>query len=309
MADVYDEPFADASQIPTFLLAKMAKNYVTVCLSGDGADELFGGYKRYNWAASVWNRFSFLPLPIRKTLASILRALPPDSWNEALKNFILCLPERYRYKNPGHGMHKLGELFLASSEQDLYSSLVRNWKNPEEALLHSEEYIDNFEAMYKFPCKLGISEKMMYLDSQSYLPDGVLVKVDRAAMAVSLETRAPFLDHRVVETSWRLPADMKIRNGDGKWPLRQLLYKRVPKSLIERPKTGFGVPLGAWLRGPLRDWGESLLDESRLKQGGFFDHAVIRKKWDEHQKGMKSFENEIWNVLMFESWREKQKLK
>lgn len=306
LPELYDEPFADPSQIPTFLVAKLARQQVTVSLSGDGGDELFGGYNRHSWAAALWRRMRHLPLGARQAAALAMTSISPAAWNRILGVMAPVLPNRFRQAVPGDKLHKAAKLFAASRPEDIYLRLVSHWNEPARVVLGAQEpptAITCPEHWLKAP---DLESRMMYMDAISYLPDDILVKVDRAAMGVSLETRAPFLDHRLIEFAWRLPLSMKIRNGQGKWLLRQVLYQYVPQTLIERPKMGFGIPLDSWLRGSLRNWGEALLAEERLQREGFFDPAPIRKTWAEHLSGRRNQAYCLWNVLMFQAWLEQQ---
>jgi len=303
---LYDEPFADSSQIPTFLISQLARRHVAVSLSGDGGDELFGGYNRYFWAMRFWLRLSRMPLPLRRGLACALVALPPAAWNHLFRMAGPLLPSRLRHANPGDKLHKLATLFAARQPEAIYQRLVSHWDDPASVVLGAREPATALTDPARWLACDDFAQCAMYLDLVSYLPDDILVKVDRAAMGVSLETRVPLLDHRLVEFAWRLPLDMKIREGQGKWLLRQVLYRHVPKHLIERPKMGFGVPIDVWLRGPLRDWAEVLLDESRLRREGYFDPEPIRRKWAEHLSGRRNWAYHLWDVLMFQAWLEAQ---
>jgi asparagine synthase (glutamine-hydrolysing) len=306
LPSLYCEPFADASQIPTFLVSRLARQYVTVALSGDGGDELFGGYQRYALGQRVWGQVSQLPLALRRALARSVTALPPPRWNQLLGPLRRLLPKPWLSTNLGDKLHKGAELLAARTSTELYRSLVTHWPEPGVLVLGSHEPPTVLSDPALQPVTDHFLHQMMALDLMSYLPDDILVKVDRAAMGVSLETRVPLLDHRVVEFSWTLPWNYKVLAGEGKWPLRQVLYKYVPRELIERPKMGFGVPLDSWLRGPLRDWGESLLDESRLRQEGYFDTMSVRQKWQEHLAGQRNWQYLLWDVLMFQAWLEHQ---
>lgn len=301
---LYDEPFSDSSQIPTFLISQLARQHVTVSLSGDAGDELFGGYNRYFWAAKLWRWLRVMPKPARSGLAGVLTAMSPSSWNAAFASSSRLIPAAWFYANPGDKLHKLAEILAAKSPEEIYLGLVSHWKQPGAVVVGGAEPPTALTEHVRQASLPDFENRMMYLDALSYLPDDILVKVDRAAMGVSLETRVPLLDHRVVEFAWRLPLSMKIRNGQGKWILRQLLYRYVPKELIERPKMGFGVPIGSWLRGPLRDWAEGLLDESRLKREGFIHPEPIRLKWAEHLSGKRNWQYYLWDVLMFQAWLE-----
>lgn len=304
---LYDEPFSDSSQIPTFLISQMARQHVKVALSGDGGDELFGGYNRYFLMSKIWRYVRRLPPALRHTIVLAIQALPPHAWNRIYDGIALGLPRHLRSVQLGDKAHKLAEILECKSPEAIYYGLISHWKQPEDVVIGGRE---PKTVLTQNRLSVGISDieqYMMYLDAVSYLSDDVLVKVDRAAMGTSLETRVPFLDHRVVETAWRLPQSMKIRNGQGKWILRKILDKYVPKALIDRPKMGFGVPIDSWLRGPLREWAESLLSESRLRSEGFFNPAPIRQKWAEHLSGQRNWQYYLWDVLMFQAWLEKER--
>lgn len=296
---MYDEPFADSSQIPTFLVAKIAKQQVTVSLSGDAGDELFCGYNRYE-LADVWGHVQKVPFGVRKLAGSLIKSVPPPVWQSAFQQVakVKKLPD-----NMDEKLLKLASrLATVGSTKDLYYSLVSELNNPAEIVIGATE-----PATWLISEGLGISfddakSHMMFMDAMTYLPDDILVKVDRAAMANSLESRVPFLDHRVVELAWQLPMSMKVRDGANKWILRQVLYQYVPKNLIERPKAGFGIPLADWLRGPLRDWAEDMLNEGRLRREGFFSPEIIRAKWCEHLSGRFNHMSLLWSILMFQSW-------
>ncbi len=304
---IYDEPFSDSSQIPTFLLSQMVRKHVSVSLSGDAGDELFGGYKRYSLGNMIGRSVECIPAMMRKHLAYLLTKVSVERWDNIFKNFEGLIPFRFRYENPGDKIKKFSDIISSANKTDIYSNLVSHWKTPSSIVLGSKEPITALSdtgIWSQFP---DMYNAMMYTDMISYLPDDILVKVDRAAMAVSLETRVPFLDHRVVEFVWSLPLSLKIRNGQGKWILRQVLNKYVPKELIERPKMGFGVPINAWLRGPLREWAEALLNEERLRQEGYFHPEPIRQKWHEHLSGVRNWHYCMWDVLMFQAWLESQR--
>jgi asparagine synthase (glutamine-hydrolysing) len=304
MPALYDEPFSDPSQIPTFLISQLARQHVTVSLSGDAGDELFWGYDRYFLAAKLWYRLRLLPKPARSALADVLTRLSPGSWDAVFGSFSRLIPAAWSYTNPGDKLHKLAEILAARTPDEIYLGLLSHWKRPETVVVGGTEPPTALTEHARRSILPDFESRMMYLDALSYLPDDILVKVDRAAMGVSLETRVPLLDHRVVEFAWRLPLSMKIRDGQGKWILRQVLYRHVPKALIERPKMGFGVPIDSWLRGPLRDWAESLLDESRIEREGFFRPGPIRRKWAEHLSGIRNWQYYLWDVLMFQAWLE-----
>lgn len=306
LPSLYDEPFADASQVPTFLVSQMTRRTVTVSLSGDGGDELFGGYNRYFWGRNIWNKVGWMPREVRKMAAAGITTVSPNTWDVAFQSLSPILPAALRQRTPGDKLHKLAEVLAVDHPEAMYRNLVSSWKLPEAVVLGSEEPETILTDKRRWADLPDFVLRMMYLDLVTYLPDDILVKVDRAAMGVSLETRVPYLDHRVVEFAWRLPLALKIQHGKGKWPLRQLLYKFVPPELIERPKTGFAIPIDRWLRESLRDWAESLLSEERLKQEGFFDAAMIRQKWQEHLSGHRNWQYYLWPVLMFQAWLEAQ---
>jgi len=287
LPDTYDEPFADASQIPTSLVMRMARRHVTVALSGDGGDELFGGYLRYLRAQRWWDQCARVPRLLRQPAGLLLSASA-------------ALPGRGAWRGK---VGKLGELLRAENKGAFYRHFVSYWGDPASAVVGGSEPPTPFgEPMDGTPY-----DAMMELDAVTYLPDDILVKVDRAAMAVSLETRVPMLDHRVYEFAWSLPLRYKIRRGSGKWLLRQVLYRHVPRELVDRPKKGFGVPLAAWLRGPLRDWSEALLDESRLRGQGLFHPEPIRRKWREHASGHRDWSTHLWGVLMVQAWLDRHR--
>lgn len=305
LPDTYDEPFGDVSQIPTHLVAAMAREHVTVSLSGDGGDEMFGGYNRYFLGPSLWQGMRKVPLGLRRMLARGITAASPARWDSLGR----LLPRRLRQPMIGDRAHKLASIMTAGSADEVYRWLVSHERNPESVVVdgYEDRAGSGLWAAHEMHLLLrtDFSERMMFNDQVSYLSDDILCKVDRAAMAASLETRVPFLDHRITEFAWQLPLNMKIRDGQGKWLLRQVLYRYVPKSLIERPKQGFGVPIDVWLRGPLRDWAESLLEESRLRREGYFDPKPIRRKWEEHLSGRRNWQYWLWNVLMFQAWQER----
>ena len=306
LPSMYDEPFSDSSQLPTFLVSQLAREHVTVSLSGDAGDELFCGYNRYQMTARLWKTLGAGPRPLRRLAARGLTSVSVQSWNRLASAAAPFLPQSLRHANLGDKLHKGAGVVASASLDALYLSLVSHWDDPASVVIGATEPSTLLtDDTHAFP-ELDSIQRMMAFDMLTYLPDDILVKVDRAAMSMSLETRVPFLDHRVVEFAWRLPQSVKLRDGTTKWALRQVLYKYVPKALIERPKMGFGVPIGDWLRGPLRDWAETLLDESRLRNEGFFKPAQIRKKWEEHLSGRRNWQYHLWDVLMFQSWFEHQ---
>lgn len=302
---LYCEPFSDSSQIPTFLVSQLARQKVTVALSGDAGDELFCGYSRYTHARDLWGKISRIPRGLRGSAAAGIRALSPGGWNGLVAPVRPLLPSSLRHSNVGDKMHKGAALLSARQVDELYLKLVTHWE-PDGLVLGGQEPLTCLRGIPLEMTGLDAVQRMMVLDAITYLPGDILTKVDRAAMGVSLEGRVPFLDHRVVELAWRIPQNMKLRDGTSKWILRQVLYRHVPKELIERPKMGFGVPIDSWLRGPLRDWAESLIDESRLRKEGYFNPAPIRQKWTEHLSGKRNWQHHLWDVLMFQAWLEAQ---
>jgi asparagine synthase (glutamine-hydrolysing) len=307
---LYCEPFADSSQIPTFLVSQLARAQVTVSLSGDGGDELFAGYNRYQLTAQLWQKLSWLPRPARAAAAGAIKALPPDAWTRAAA-WIPGAANHPAMAGLGNKLHKAAGVLTCDSVDDLYLGLVSQIHDPAR-WVKGEAGNEAVEPPTKLtghrPDMIGLNsvETMMALDAVSYLPDDILCKVDRAGMGVSLEGRVPFLDHRVFEFAWSLPLDYKLRERQTKWPLRQVLYRYVPKELIERPKMGFGIPLGEWLRGPLRAWAEALIDEERLSREGYFHPSPIRAMWQEHISGRRNWHHQLWCVLMFQAWLEAQ---
>jgi asparagine synthase (glutamine-hydrolysing) len=294
---MWDEPFSDSSQIPTFLVSEMTRQHVTVSLSGDAGDELFGGYNRYFLANRIWNATSSLPNGARKLLANLLRA-PASA--AAADMVTRIMPQRYRFKGLQDRMPKIAQVIEQNSPETLYRALVSHFTDPAQLVLGGSE--PETVLTREGPAFQDFREQMMYLDTLTYLPDDILAKVDRASMAVSLESRVPFLDHRVVEYAWRLPMSAKIQGMKGKHILRQILHRHVPEALMERPKMGFGVPLDSWLVGPLRDWAEDLLDERRIRSEGFFDPVKVRQLWEENLSGRRRWHNHLWDLLMFQAW-------
>jgi asparagine synthase (glutamine-hydrolysing) len=306
---LYDEPFSDPSQIPTFLLSQMARQHVTVALSGDGGDELFGGYERYFQTRRIWRYVRKLPRGVRDAAARAIQVLPRDTWTRLYGAVSKVLPRELRSVQLGYKAYRLAEILGYENPEEIYCALLSQWKDPSQVVIGASEPETVLTDRRDCSGIPGIEQYMMYVDTVSYLPDDILVKVDRAAMGVSLETRVPFLDHRVIEFVWRLPLAMRIRDGQGKWILRQVLDRHVPKALIDRPKMGFGVPIDAWLRGPLRDWAEALLDEGRLRREGFFNPEPIRQKWSQHLRGQRNWQLHLWDVLMFQAWLENERVR
>ncbi len=297
---IYDEPFADSSQIPTYIVSKFAKQNVSVALSGDAGDEIFGGYNRYVYAERMFNRIQKIPVSFRRIISKAILSTPEDKLEK-----LLGVITSKSYANIGDKLHKAAGILSAESVHDSHFKLVSQIHNPENWLVNSKEYKTIFNHDISRFKGLNSVEKMMVNDLVTYLPTDILTKVDRAAMAVSLETRIPFLDPDVIKFSASLPMDYKIKNGVTKLILREILYKHVKKDLIERPKMGFAVPLADWLRGPLQDWAESLLDENRLNKEGFFNVKLVRRKWQEHICNKRNWHHQLWNVLMFQSWLER----
>jgi len=300
LPSLYCEPFADSSQIPTFLVSQLAKQYVTVSLSGDAGDELFCGYNRYQMTKSMWLKLSVVPAPLRALAAKGITSIAPNKWD----NLARLMPSAARYSLMGDKLHKGAWVLASRTVDDLYLGMVSHLRNPADWVVNGKEPPTHLSGVRPELEGLNDVERMMALDTISYLPDDILVKVDRAAMGVSLESRVPFLDYRVVEFAWSLPLEYKLRDGQTKWPLRQVLYRHVPRDLIDRTKMGFGVPLHDWLRGPLRDWAEALLDEERLRREGDFHPSPIRQIWAEHLSGKRNWMAQLWNVLMFQAWLE-----
>ncbi|MBU4220132.1 MAG: asparagine synthase (glutamine-hydrolyzing) [Euryarchaeota archaeon] len=304
---LYDEPFADSSQIPTFLVSELARRQVTVSLSGDGGDELFAGYNRYFLGKSIWKGIGWMPKRMRRAASGMLTAISPQTWESMFQKMKHILPGKIKQQNPGDKLQKLSEILDVDDPEAMYLRFVSHWKDPVSIVLDSYEPPTAITDKTQWVDMPDFIQKMMFLDTITYLPDDILVKVDRASMGVSLEARVPLLDHRVVEFAWSLPMSMKIRDGQTKWILRQVLYKYVPRELIERPKMGFGVPIDSWLRGPLREWAEVLLDERRLCEEGFLNPQPIREKWAEHLSGKRNWQYYLWDVLMFQAWLDETK--
>jgi asparagine synthase (glutamine-hydrolysing) len=300
LSKIYDEPFADSSQIPTYLVAKLAAKDVTVALSGDGGDELFGGYNRYLWGPRIWRHISRVPHHLRKLIGLLATALSPSQWDQLFS----LIPGGKLPPTVGDKLYKLASIIDAKSADDVYLRLISLQCEMDSIVLGAQAASRWSDCESDAIGLQAFSEHMMFQDLVGYLPDDILTKVDRAAMAVSLETRIPLLDRRVVEFAWSLPLSLKIRSGEGKWLLRQVLYQYVPREIIERPKQGFGVPLATWLRGPLREWAEALLDTTRIEREGLLVAGPIREKWEEHLSGKRNWQHWLWNVLMFQAWYE-----
>jgi asparagine synthase (glutamine-hydrolysing) len=306
LPEMFDEPFADPSQIPTYLVSRLARGQVTVSLSGDGGDELFGGYNRHLWARGLGTTMGRVPGPVRRGAARALRAVPAGTWDRAFELARPLLGGRLRAQTPGYKLHKLAQVLGEGTPEGLYRQIVSHWSDPASVVPGATESLPALAAPGAMPALAALPERMMFMDLVTYLPDDVLTKVDRASMAVSLEARVPLLDHRVVEFAWRLPLDYKMRGGEGKWPLRRVLERYVPARLFDRPKAGFSVPLDSWLRGPLRDWADDLLSPSRLADSGILDPAPVLARWREHRSGARDWQYPLWNVLMFQAWYVRQ---
>ena len=301
LAEIFDEPFADSSQIPIFLVSKLAKKHVTVALSGDAGDEFFCGYNRYLFA-DTFKKLEYVPIGLRKLFSQGVNLIEPHAWDDFFRQIskFKRMPD-----NMGGKLEKLAKAIKSNTIQEAYYNLVSVVNTPEQIVLGASEPKSWLVQTGLKTTFQDAKQHMMFMDIMTYLPDDILVKVDRAAMANSLETRVPFLDHRLVELAWKLPMSMKIRDGKTKWILREVLYQYVPKHLIERPKAGFAIPLGEWLRGPLRAWVESLLNEQRLHQEGYFNVNYIRNIWCVHLSGHRNHESLLWSILMFQAWLEK----
>lgn len=296
----YDEPFADSSQIPTFLVSKLARQSVTVSLSGDGGDELFCGYNRYLWGEKLWRRTGPLPGFLKSAMAGAIRGLSPDQWDGLGK----VLPSGMRPSLLGIKAHKVADVLSLKDQNELFRRLVTVWEDPASVVPGAREPHDVLWDASLAGDIAPFQERMQVMDGLTYLPDDILCKVDRASMAVSLEARVPLLDHRIAEFAYRLPRHMRVRDGQGKWILRQVLSRYVPRDLFERPKMGFGIPIGAWLKDPLRDWVEDLLDPAKLERDGLLNAAPIRAAWDAHLSGRVNNEVKLWTVLMYQAWRD-----
>ncbi len=297
LATIYDEPFADSSQIPTYLVSKMAKEHVTVVLSGDGGDELFAGYNRHKLAHTQWPKLAKCPLFIRSLTSKLIKMHSP----ETLNNVNSLLPSTKRMRLIGDKLHKAADSMVVKDHKELYLSLVSQWTNPDKIVINSTEP-DSLALNNNLSSDLSPTEYMMALDMITYMSDDILTKVDRASMATSLETRVPLLDHSIIEYAWSLPLDYKLRDGVTKSPLRDILYKHLPRELIERPKMGFGIPLDSWLRGGLRSWASGLLSPDRLRSEGYFKESEVTRIWNEHLSESFNHTQKLWCILMFQAW-------
>ena len=298
---IWDEPFSDSSQIPTYLVSQLASNHVTVSLTGDGGDELFCGYTRYTQGYQAWQKLQLLPRPLRRAMGQLAKVAPsllPKVAIHQLSNLL-------RTPHLSQRLTKFANVASADSTRAYYKTLVSHWENPSSIVIGGEEPPTTINSTKNLPSAANPIEMMMHMDTCTYLPDDILTKVDRASMSVSLEARVPFLDHRVVEFAYRTPLSLKYRNGKGKWLLREVLCRYLPRELFERPKMGFGVPIDRWLCGPLREWAEELLDEKRMQDEGYFNPLPIRKMWREHLGGKRLWHHHLWGVLMFQAWLER----
>jgi len=305
VADIWDEPFADPSQLPTYLVSRLAAEHVTVCLSGDGGDEIFGGYRRYFRARRLWRGMAPVPRPLRRAAGKILAWPSVGAWNAALRPLRLLRAGGAYGREPGDLAHKLATVLAVRDETDFYRHVMSQWKEPTRLVPGAREPATALAFVPDRPRLRELTERMMALDTVTYLPGDILCKVDRASMANSLEARVPLLDHRVVELAGRLPARLRIGPPPGKRLLRAALARHVPRRLFERPKQGFGIPIGEWLGGPLRDWAEALLTREALGRDGLLHPEPIRRVWADHLEGQIRGEHALWNVLMFQAWRER----
>jgi asparagine synthase (glutamine-hydrolysing) len=304
---LYDEPFADSSQIPTFLIASLARRHVTVALSGDGGDELLAGYNRYILSSKLLSRLVRSPVAVRKVIGLALQAIAPGSWDRVFEVLSRLTGSATGQRHVGNKLHRLGEILANGDGGDQYASLMSIWHRPTAVVLGTTDLAKGTPVLPPRANYLDQMQRMMLLDALTYLPDDILVKVDRASMGVSLETRVPFLDHHVAGFCWSLPRSMKVRNGKRKWLLREVLNKHVPRQLVDRPKTGFAAPIAAWLRGPMRSWAEDTLDPRKLRAQGFLSADQVSLAWDGHLSGRQNWENRLWCALMFESWLDEQR--
>jgi len=300
----YDEPFADSSQIPSFLISRLARSEVTVALSGDGGDELFAGYNRYLAAPALWNKISRMPPFLRKSLHRAMRSGLERPLAGLYSLIEPLMPKDKRQRIFRDKLQKVVDALPLKTREEFFHSLASMWQDPASAVINGSEPPTAFTDPAARPPTDDFIMYMMAVDQVSYLPGDILTKMDRASMAVSLEARVPLLDHRVVELAWRLPLEWKIKDGLGKWPLRRILYKRIPRQILDRPKMGFGAPIDRWLRGPLKPWAEELLDENRLENQGLLRPGPVLEKWKAHQSGKRNFQHHLWSVLMFQAWIE-----
>ena len=302
-----DEPFADSSQIPTFLVSHLARKQVKVCLSGDGGDEVFGGYNRYSWCEPLYAKFDRIPYLLRNFIGRSMCGVSPKTWDRTVRALRPFLPKAFHLRDAGDKIYKAAAVISSPDPASAYLRLISQWQSPGSIVLGTEEpdtFIEQPENWAHIP---DLTQQMMYLDTMSYLPDDILAKVDRASMAWGLEARVPLLDHRVVDFAWTLPRHMKVSGRVTKSILRTVLYNYVPQTIVERPKWGFAIPLHDWLRGPLRDWADTLIDETRLESEGFFNPKEIRRVWEEHLSGKRNRHTQLWSVIIFQAWLDRSK--
>lgn len=307
LPQIYDEPFADASQIPTFLVSKMTREHVAVALSGDGGDELFCGYHRYFRAEMLWHKFEKIPRLPKRFGAACINQIPEVVWRGVGAFVEPLLSKHAREKAFSDRMKRTADILSSHNVQAVYQGMLSCWDRPNDLVLGAAKVNDIFSEKFSWPEHMEVKHKLMYLDSQTYLPDDILVKTDRAAMSNGLETRMPFLDPRLIDFAWRIPEPLKVRGGKSKWLLQQVLSRYLPQKMIDRPKMGFSVPIDSWLRGPLRDWAESLLDPSLMREQGMLNAELVHKRWNEHLSGKRHWHDALWTVLMFQAWLEAER--
>ena len=307
LAHLFDEPFADSSQIPTYLVSKMTRNHVTVALSGDGGDEMFAGYNRHFWGRYLFEKLNQFPVSLRKTAAGLVNTLSPEKWNSIFSKLGSVLPEKYRQTMPGDKLVKLSEVLTVKDRKQFYYNLTSWWKDPENVMINAHEPKTILNSFDDWVDMEDFTHLMQMMDMLTYLPDDILTKVDRSSMGASLEARAPFLDRDVVAFSWQIPLDTKISKHEGKIILKKLLYKYVPEQLVNRPKSGFGIPLDTWLRHELFEWASDLLSPDKLKRQGYFNSKMVSDAWSAHLSGKNNYQYHIWNILMFQAWLEEEK--
>ena len=299
---IYDEPFSDVSQIPTFWVSKFASNNVKVCLSGDGGDELFCGYSRHIAGPRIWKILKNIPIPLRKIIANFIQNFPPSSWDRFYYYCEIFIPRHLRINFPGLKLYKISELINTQTLKEVYLALISSWSSSENIMLKNSQSLGKEALEFENIKQIDAHHQMMYMDTLNYLPNDILVKVDRASMASSLETRLPLLDHRIVEFAWSIPLEMKLQNKRSKWLLREVLKRYLPYNLIDRPKSGFAVPIAKWLKGPLKNWADELLDEKLIDSQEFLSSKSIKSIWNEHLSGKQNWSKKLWTILMFQSW-------
>ncbi len=299
---IYDEPFADESQIPTTLISEFSSRSVKVCLSGDGGDELFCGYNRYLAGPKIWKLIKILPPILRKFISRFIYYFPISSWDNFYKFFKAVIPNYLQINNPGIKIHKISNILNAETIYELYLCVISSWQDSNEILIDKRDKFNQAQFLFTSKEKMDLQHQMMLMDAKGYLPNDILVKTDRASMSSSLETRMPMLNHKLIEFAWSIPLSMKMRGNRSKWILRQVLNKYLPKKIYQGPKSGFAVPIGDWLRGPLREWAEDLIDPNLIYSQNFFHSEHINKKWKEHISGKRDWSSQLWTILMFQSW-------